>query len=158
GNYWQKVIAREALKTLGDQDYCGIVHWGLREEWLWRGMLRVGPNRAQMLARLDRMTPGDMPTFESSMVMAQREFAGLPDAAAKHMIIISDGDPSPPDFGPSGSIATLKRMGVKISTVAIGTHGPPGSTPLQQIATMTGGKYYVVSNAKTLPRIYQKEA
>lgn len=49
-------------------------------------------------------------------------------------------------------------MGVKISTVAIGTHGPAGSTPLQNIATQTGGKYYVVTSAKTLPRIYQKEA
>jgi len=43
GNFWQKVIAREALKTLGDQDYCGVLHWGLRAEWLWRGMLKVGP-------------------------------------------------------------------------------------------------------------------
>ena len=28
-----------------------------------------------MLGRLDRMTPGDMPDFESSMVMARNEFA-----------------------------------------------------------------------------------
>jgi uncharacterized membrane protein len=161
GNYWQKVIAREALKTLGEQDYCGIVHWGLREEWLWggtRGMLKVGGNRQQMLARLDRMTPGDMPDFESSLVMARNEFSQLADAASKHMIIISDGDPAPPNNGPTGAIAGLMKMGVKISTVAIGTHGPPGSTPLKNIATRTGGKYYVVTSAKTLPRIYQKEA
>ena len=158
GNYWQTLVARESLKTLGDEDYCGLVHWGMREEWLWRGMLRVGPNRKQMLAMLDRMTPGDMPDFDSSMKMARAEFAKLPDAAVKHMIIISDGDPSPPDFGSGGAIAGLKKLGVKISTVAIGTHGPPGSTPLKQIATMTGGKYYVVTNSNTLPRIYQKEA
>jgi uncharacterized membrane protein/Mg-chelatase subunit ChlD len=159
GNHWQKVIAQEALKTLGDQDYCGVVHWGLRAEWLWRGMLKVGPNRRQMLARLDRMTPGDMPDFESSMVMVRQAFQALQnDAAAKHMIIISDGDPAPPDYGASGSIAGLVKLGVKISTVAIGTHGPAGSTPLRTIATRTGGKYYVVTNAKTLPRIYQKEA
>ena len=66
GNYWQKVIAREALKALGDQDYCGVLHWSGDDEWLWRpGMLKVGGNREQMLARLDRMTPGDMPDFES---------------------------------------------------------------------------------------------
>ena len=160
GNYWQKVIAREALKTLGDQDYCGVIHWGvLREEWLWPpGLMRVGGNRTQMLGRLDRMTPGDMPDFESSLVMARQQFGSMPDAASKHMIIISDGDPSPPNFGIGGSIPALIKMGVKISTVAIGTHGPPGSTPLQTIATRTGGKYYVITSAKTLPRIYQKEA
>jgi hypothetical protein len=74
------------------------------------------------------------------------------------MIIISDGDPSPPIYGAGGAIPALKKLGVKISTVAIGTHGPPGSTPLQAIATQTGGKYYVVTNSRTLPRIYQKEA
>jgi uncharacterized membrane protein/Mg-chelatase subunit ChlD len=158
GNHWQKVVAREALKALGDQDYCGIVHWGFTDEWLWAGMRKVGPNRRNMLTRLDRMTPGDMPAFEPSLKMALQEFNRLSDAAAKHMIIISDGDPSPPNFGIGGAIPALRRIGVKISTVAIGTHGPPGSTPLQNIATQTGGKYYVVTNSRTLPRIYQKEA
>jgi uncharacterized membrane protein len=159
GNHWQKVVAREALKALSDQDYCGVLHWANREEWLWRpGMLKVGGSRPAMLARLDRMTPGDMPDFESTLKMAQQGFAALPDAAVKHMILISDGDPSPPNYGFGGAIPSLKKMGVKISTVAIGTHGPAGSTPLQNIATQTGGRYYVVTNASTLPRIYQKEA
>ena len=159
GNHWQKVVAREALKSLGSQDYCGLIHWGLTgEEWLWRGMLKVGPNRRRMLALLDRMTPGDMPDFESSLRMAAIDFRRLSNAAVKHMIIISDGDPSPPDYGRGGAIQALIGMGVKISTVAIGTHGPPGSTPLQRIATATGGTYYVVTNSKVLPRIYQKEA
>jgi uncharacterized membrane protein/Mg-chelatase subunit ChlD len=159
GNHWQKVVAREALKALGDQDYCGVVHWGITgEEWLWRGLLRVGPNRANMLARLDRMTPGDMPDFESSLQMALIDFRRLSNAAVKHMIIISDGDPAPPNYGPGGAIPALVKIGVKITTVAIGTHGPAGSTPLQTIANRTGGKYYVVTSAKALPRIYQKEA
>ncbi len=161
GNYWQKVIAREALKTLGDQDYCGVIHWGLREEWLWggrQGMLKVGPNRGQMLGRLDRMTPGDMPEFESSLILARNEFANLPDAASKHMIIISDGDPADANYGPSGGIAGLIKQGVKISTVAIGAHGAAGHARLRAMALKTGGKYYVVTNARTLPRIYQKEA
>ncbi len=73
GNHWQKVVAREALKALGNQDYCGVLHWGtMADEWLWRGMLKVGPNRSQMLARLDRMTPGDMPDFESSLKLARK--------------------------------------------------------------------------------------
>lgn len=159
GNYWQKVVAQEALKALGDQDYCGVVHWGtMKEEWLWRGLLRVGPNRGNMLARLDRMTPGDMPDFESSLQMALVDFRRLQNASVKHMIIISDGDPAPPNYGPGGAIPALINLGVKITTVAIGTHGPAGSTPLQTIAQRTGGKYYVVTSAKTLPKIYQKEA
>src|SRR5690606_20266562 len=27
GNHWQKVIAREAIQSLGDLDYCALLHW-----------------------------------------------------------------------------------------------------------------------------------
>ena len=38
-------------------------------------MIKVGRNRDQMLARLDRMTPGDMPDFEPAMKMARSGFS-----------------------------------------------------------------------------------
>jgi len=156
GNHWQKVIAREALKALGARDYCGVVHWNGTEQWLWRPGLRVvGGNRNQMLARLDRMTPGDMPDFDPSMVMAQRAFAKVPDAAIKHMIVISDGDPSPPTRGVVNSLVAQK---VTVTTVAVGAHGPAGSAVLSRLAQATGGKYYKVQNPNALPRIFQKEA
>lgn len=162
GNYWQKVIGQEALKVLGPSDYCGCVHWDDftgKDNWLWKdgsgkGLVRIGGQQKSMLGRLDRMTPGDMPQFEPAMTMALKDLK-TNQAAVKHMIIISDGDPSPP----SGTLLTQYRTaGVKITTVAVGTHGPAGSTPLQNIANATGGKYYVASNPKALPRIFQIEA
>ena len=27
GNFWQKKIAQEAMRALGGQDYCGVLHW-----------------------------------------------------------------------------------------------------------------------------------
>jgi hypothetical protein len=161
GNYWQKVISREAIKTLGNQDYCGLLHyddWSGGAAWLWnhpRGMVTVQGNRDKMLALLDRMTPGDMPDFDPAMQLAQVAFARLTDAAIKHMIIVSDGDPTPPS---NTVIQGLVNMKVTVSTVAIGTHGPANSAVLQSIANRTGGKYYAVTNNKALPRIFQKEA
>ncbi|NUQ64244.1 MAG: VWA domain-containing protein [Pirellulales bacterium] len=155
GNHWQKVIAREALKALGERDYCGVVHWMGQEQWLWGGLKVVGGNRQQMLARMDRMTPGDMPDFDPAMVMAQKEFSRIQDAAIKHMIIISDGDPSPPS---RGVIAALVNQQVTVSTVAVGAHGPAESRVLDNLAKATGGKFYKVNNPKALPRIFQREA
>ena len=161
GNHWQKVIAREALKTLGPQDYCGVVHWDsmtFQEDWLWgkpKGLIQVGSNRDRMIARVDQMTPGDMPEFDPALRLCTAAFSSVPEAAVKHMIVISDGDPSPPK---RATLSRLKNLGVKITTVAVGTHGQPGSTPLQRIASFTGGKYYIVRNPNALPRIYQKEA
>jgi uncharacterized membrane protein/Mg-chelatase subunit ChlD len=159
-NFWQKVIAQQAIQALGNRDYCGLVSFtGAGDQWLWGqrggGILRVGPNRNMMLSRIDRMTVGDMPDFDPGMIKAATAFARLTDAAVKHMIIISDGDPTPP----SGStVKALVDGNVTVTTVAVGSHGPAGSSVMQRIATRTGGKYYVVNNANTLPKIYQREA
>lgn len=160
GNYWQKVVAREALKALGPQDYCGLIHWVGNDQWMWgNGLLPVGPNRNQMLARLNRMAPGDMPQFDPAMRKSLAGFNALQgqgaNVAIKHMIVISDGDPSPAN---PATVTAIIQAGIKITTVAIGTHGPAGSAPLRQLAAQTGGKYYEVTDPKALPRIYQREA
>jgi len=76
-------------------------------------------------------------------------------ASMKHCIIISDGDPTPPTNALLNQFVAAK---ITISTVAVGTHGAAGSTPLQKIAIKTGGQYRVAKNPKALPKIYQREA
>ena len=160
GNYWQVRIGEEAIKVLGPMDYCGVIDWsdfGGTPRWLWKlptGVDRVFQNRNRMLGMVNRMTPGDMPDFNAPMKVMLNGLKRV-NASMKHVIIISDGDPTPP------SKALLDRFiaeKIKISTVAVGTHGPAGSTPLQRIANMTGGSYYVAKNPKALPKIYQREA
>lgn len=158
GNYWQKKIAEESLKVMGAMDYCGILQFtGLGDAWLWgdkNGMLRVGQNRSAMMQRIRNMTPQDMPDFQPSVQMALASLQSV-NASIKHCIIISDGDPAPPA---SGLISQFSRSQIKISTVAVGAHGPAGHQTLQNIANQTGGNYYVVTNAAALPKIFQREA
>lgn len=160
GNFWQNKIAREAIKVLGPMDYCGMVDWsdfGGAPRWLWKmpdGVDQISDKRERMLALVGRMTPGDMPDFGPPMELA---LAGLKKSPAsmKHMIIISDGDPAPPA---PNLLARYTAAKVKISTVAVGTHGPANSQLLEDIAKQTGGKYYEVKDPRALPRIYQREA
>jgi len=159
GNYWQSVVAKEAIEELGPLDYCGMIHWADfgRETWLWggqEGLVRVANQRRAMLAAVNRMMPGDMPDFEPSLKMALAAFNRV-KASIKHMIVISDGDPNPPW---ATTLALFKQAGIQITTVAVGTHGPAGSTPLADIAAATGGQYYVVTDPRVLPKIYQREA
>lgn len=163
GNYWQKVIAKEAIQALGPRDYCGLVHWDGRGpsgmDWLWRpGMSQVGPNRERMLAALDKMFPGDMPDFDPGLVLAARGFEDLEKRApmaVKHMIVISDGDPTPPS---SGVVQRLVNLKVTVTTVAVAAHGLAESRVMSKLAADTGGKYYKVDDGKMLPRIFQREA
>ncbi|MEX0818328.1 MAG: glutamine amidotransferase, partial [Pirellulaceae bacterium] len=157
GNFWQKEVAGVAIKALGPMDYCGLLHWDIGgDRWLWgepQGLIQVGSRRDMMLARLGRMQPGDMPEFEPAMKKALLSFNRV-NASVKHMIVISDGDPSPPGFA---TTANYKKANIQVSTVAVGTHGPAGSKVLQDLALATGGRYYVVKNPKALPKIYQSE-
>ncbi len=100
-----------------------------------------------MLSKMDRMQPGEHAPVRAgqckSALAAFRSVTGK--AAVKHMIIISDGVHTPPN---NGTVTAFRQAGIVVSTVAIGAHGPAGSTPLKDIAAKTGGKYYVVTNPK----------
>ena len=160
GNHWEKQVAREAINILGPMDYCGVVEWtnmGGTPRWLWKlpnGMDRVYKNKKTMLALINRMTPGDMLDFNTPLRLMLSGLKNV-DASMKHAIIISDGDATPPT---PALLNDFIKNKVKITTVAIGTHGPPATTPLKKIANATGGSFYVVKNAKGLPKIYQREA
>ena len=95
GNYWQKVVAKAAIKALSSYDYAGLLHWEGQEAWLFT-LRPIGTGRNSMLRAIDRMTPGDMPDFDPSLQMAMRGLNGIKDAMTKHIVVISDGDPTPP--------------------------------------------------------------
>jgi len=158
GNHWQKMIGKAALDALGPQDYCGVVHYDMAgDKWLWgekTGMSKVGEEKSIMRSKINRMTPGDMPDFDSSLSLALKSLKIVP-ASLKHMIVISDGDPSP---ATNGVLSGYKAAKIKISTVAVGTHGAAGHSELKRIATTTGGNYYVVTNPNALPQIFMREA
>ena len=68
GNYWQKVVSQEALKTLSPYDYAGMLHWEGQEAWLFT-LRTIGESKGSMLRAIDRMTPGDMPDVDPSLQM-----------------------------------------------------------------------------------------
>jgi len=160
GNYWQKIISKSALESLGPGDYCGVVKFDHNlgsDSWLWGGndgLLKVGDHGRMMRSRIAAMVPGDMPDFDSSLKLAIRSLKAVP-ASIKHMIIISDGDPT----AASGAVLNeFTKNQIKISTVAVGAHGTVGTAELKRIANATGGNYYVVNNAAALPKIFMREA
>ncbi len=158
GNHWQKKIGQAALEALGPSDYCGVVQYDMSgDKWLWggsAGLLKVGENKPMMKSRMNAMTPGDMPDFDSALTMSMKGLKTVP-ASLKHMIVISDGDPTPAS---AGILSQYTNAKIKISTVAVGSHGPAGSNELKRIASKTGGNYYVVQNASALPKIFMREA
>src|SRR5439155_26177649 len=110
GNYWGEQCAIKAVETLSAQDDIGVISFG------WNGGPRGGGvggsswdyqlapkgDGTRVIAAIKRMAPGDMPSFDDCLELAVNGAGnGGPslknsNAAQKHIIIISDGDPSPP--------------------------------------------------------------
>src|SRR5581483_5774505 len=76
-------------------------------------------------------------------------------AATKHMIIISDGDPSPPT---PDLVQKFLAEKISVSTVVINPHGGEDIPGMQALANVTGGRHYLVMDPNELPSIFIKEA
>ncbi len=156
GNYWQAQVAKAALNALSTYDYAGMLHWEGQEAWLFT-LRAIGGGRSMMLRQIDRMTPGDMPDFDPSLLMAMKGLVNVRDAMTRHIVIISDGDPTPPT---NQVINQLIANKVTVTAVLTAAHGndPGAFSVMRNLANKTKGRFYNVTNPRALPRIYQKEA
>ncbi len=153
GNTWAKRIAKESVRVLGAQDEVGILDYGSGgEQWIFP--LTPAGEYEKLAVLINNAEPGDMPSFQNIMQLA---LTGLQasDAATKHCIVISDGDPSPPTPQLVQAFVDAK---VSVSMVAINPHGGTDISIMQSIAAATGGRYYFPQNPNELPSIFIKEA
>lgn len=155
GNAWARDITLAALNVLSSQDMMGVLGYtGSGDQWL-SNLLPVGDKQA-VAATIRRVSQsiGDMPAVGPTLNLAYNALVNT-DAAAKRVIVISDGDPGPPTAGLLRRYATA---GIAISTVCINPHSPSDQNMLRNLAKQTGGQYYFVTNPRNLPQIFTKEA
>ena len=158
GNTWAKRIAKESIRVLGAQDEVGLIAftWGNGSNggYNWIFPLTPAGEIEKLVPLINAAEPGDMPDFNTPMQMG---LAGLQksDAALKHLIVISDGDPSPPT---PALIQQFVAAKVSVSMVAINPHGGQDQSIMQSIAQTTGGRYYFPQDPAQLPSIFIKEA
>ena len=151
GNYWGRRVCETAIETLRSQDLVGIVEYGGSVGGAtWALELQEAGNRQAALRAAARLRYGDMPDFGPSMQTAANALAAA-DAGQKHMVVISDGDPSPP------SQALLKQLSderIAVTTVQVGGHGNArDSRRMEAMAVATGGQFHRVTSPNQLPQI-----
>ncbi len=155
GNAWGKKISKAAINVLSPQDYAGLIDYENMnaEAWCFKPALVAG--KQKMFGLIDGCEPGDMPSLEAIVSKAVNELTKLQNISKKHVIIITDGDPQPPQ-GPT--VAAAKNGGISVSAVSIFPHGGPDINALKDVCTKTGGNYYAANDPKKLPQIFIKEA
>ena len=153
GNTWGTRIAKQAVRVLGSEDEVGIIDYeGGKEQWIFP--LTKVENYENLAVKINQAQPGDMPTFAPTMQLAF-DALKVNDAAMKHMIIISDGDPVPPT---PHLVSSYVEGKISVSTIDINPHTANDTAILESIAEETGGRYYEPNDPNQLPSIFIKEA
>lgn len=138
GNTWAKRIAKEAIRVLGGEDEVGLLDYEVPggDKWVFP-LTQAKLFETKLVPLINAASPEDMPAFQNIMAMA---FAGLKssDAAMKHCIIISDGDPAPPQPALLDQFIAEK---ITISTVAINPHGGQTVDMMEGIAKNAAGDF-----------------
>lgn len=160
GNYWGKKTAEAAIQNLTRLDLAGIIEAGWDgDSWTHR-LSEVG-NKSAIMRAVNSMTYGDAPSFDGMLQMAYDKLS-VAQAGAKHIIVISDGDPS---FTRKALLGQMRQARISISTVLVfphtrSTNGPEWQV-MQELARATGGRSYPIIDEgefAQLPKIFIKES
>jgi len=156
GNFWGKKVAAAAVGTLSRLDLVGILAYdgaGMGAGNWVRNLAPVG-DKDKVVAAIEQMQMGDMPSLHDLLQQAYDALVKC-DAAQKHVIAISDGDPAAPTPQLLNQLAAAR---ITCTGVCIYPHSPASKQSLQQLAMATNGRYYDVTDPATLPQIFIKEA
>ena len=156
GNTWGQRITKEAIRVLGAQDEVGVLAYtyNTAQKGSWVFPLTPASEYKTLIQKINSVQPGDMPSFTPSMEDALAALKAS-NAAVKHLIIISDGDPSPP---PQALIQGYVNAKITISTVTVFPHGNTAPRIMATLAAATGGTAYFPKDPNLLPGIFIKEA
>ncbi|MBC7772365.1 MAG: hypothetical protein H7210_07720 [Pyrinomonadaceae bacterium] len=157
GNFWGKKVSQAAVDALSGRDMAGVIEFGgMSGKEYWLHPLSELGNKSAIRRSINSLTFGDAPSFAGFLQVCIGPMKQA-QAGQKHVIIISDGDPSPP---PQSLIQQFIDAKITISTVCVFPHmGSPDM--MKNIAIATGGKDYLFSDQNQLaelPKIFMKEA
>lgn len=158
GNFIGERAAIAAAKTLSSRDLVGVLSWRWQDATnrYWDVPLQPVGDKGHIINLIKKMQMGDLPDFDPLMRDGVAALIQRSDAGARHMIIISDFDPAPPQ---NDIIADMIKHKITCSTIAIGFGGHPIDVQKARwIAEQTGGKYYETRDFNTIPQIFIKES
>ncbi|MFH1717869.1 MAG: glutamine amidotransferase [Planctomycetota bacterium] len=154
GNYWGKMVAIAATRTLSRLDLIGVLAYGWQGAGDWVYPLSPVGDKEAVVSAIKQMQMGDMPSLHAHLQAAYDALSAC-DAAQKHVIVISDGDPQAPT---TQLLNQCKQAGITCTGVGIFPHSPQDVQSLQRVAQLTGGRFYDVKDPQQLPQIFIKEA
>ena len=126
------------------------------------------------LSKLDIGMAGDSTAIGSAIGIAVKRLKDL-ESKSKVIILLTDGQNNAGSLPPLQAAQTAKAFGIKIHTIAVGTHGKApflvnsifgqryvyqqvdiDEDTLKKISDLTGGQYFRATNLESLKAIYKQ--
>jgi hypothetical protein len=148
--------ARRALAAVSFGDLLGVISFDYDARWVVDVKRLSGAADFQDAdQRLGAIQPDGGTDIYRALELAYRGLQQV-SAAAKHIILLTDGEQGTPAPFPT-LVAALQRSGVSVSTVGIGSRGGAAQT-LEHIARLGQGRFHMVHSAEDLPDVLEDEA
>jgi uncharacterized membrane protein len=148
---WCKAAAIAAVKTMGERDFINVIAFDTFAQEMVP-MTRV-ESKSAIARQIRRLAGGGGTNMEPGMVAGYRNLKDV-TAAARHMIVLTDGQTTGSGYEKLAS--SMQTLGMTVTAVAVGAGADEGL--LRRIASAGGGEFYRVNNARSLPRIFMREA
>ncbi len=150
-------LAKEAAKRTVDldlltpQDKVGVLAFGNTSEWI--SPIVPCDNKAKLKQQIDGLTAQGQTNMFPAL---QRAYLALTEAHAdrRHVILLTDGVPSPGDF--DAIAAQMAEAGITVSTVSIGAGAD--QLILKDISRIAGGRHIHCEAAEELTEKLVEEA
>jgi Mg-chelatase subunit ChlD len=145
-----KQAAKQVVGLLEPQDQVGVIAFSNEPQWV----VELAPcrDKARVLQSIDTLQPfGQTHMYQA----VERAFLALQQTAAdrRHMILLTDGVPSPGDYGDVAR--RIAEAGVTISTVAIGKSAEQDI--LEDMSRLAKGRHWPCENPADIPKILVQE-
>lgn len=154
--------AMSSLQSLTERDYCGIMT--LEEDYNEDLEMTPLPQRAKIEEAIERIEIGGGTVFTGAIERAGAALRGLRNVERRHIILVTDGEPSDTLWtdsinqvgGYGGAIKNNAQSGITFSIVAIGIDAK-AAQDMQTATQIGGGVFYNVWDATTLPGIMRED-
>lgn len=145
-----KVAAKQSVRLLKPEDKVGIIAFSNDTQWITE--LAPSGDKQQLMTQIDTLTPfGQTHMFPA----VQRAFWALEQTLAdrRHMIILTDGVPSPGDY--TRLARDIAAAGITMSTVTISAGAEQDI--LRDMSSVAKGTHHHCEDPADLPQIIERD-
>jgi Mg-chelatase subunit ChlD len=145
-----KEAARKVIGVLQPHDQAGVLAFGDESQWVSR--LAPLARKEEVLQKIDQLEASGLTNMYPAMARAYLALSQA-DADSRHMIVLTDGVPTPGDFDEVAQ--RMAKAGITVSTVSLSQGAD--QTILKDIARVARGTHHHVNDPKELPQILERE-